>query len=151
MPDLLFRLNARQSTSFQGVRGGDRADRIYARQSIWLWQHAADRLFVALAEGRVAPPRNLDLATIQQQELANTFRFHISQYLMRRVADWKTAGFLSRYPTGRRSMPARNFGEMISAPRSRTGKRLATLAIRSAAAKASMSGLCCANYCGEPI
>ena len=48
---------------------------------------------VALAEGRIAPPVNLDLGTIQQQELANTFRFHISQYLMRRAADWKAKGF----------------------------------------------------------
>ena len=32
-------------------------------------------------------------------------------------------------------MPARNFGEMISAPRSRTGRRLATLAIRSTGAQ----------------
>ncbi len=37
---------------------------------------------VALAEGRIAPPVNLDLGTIQQQEMANTFRFHISQYLI---------------------------------------------------------------------
>jgi len=48
---------------------------------------------VAMAEGRIAPPANLDLATIQQQELANTFRFHISQYLMRRAADWKINGY----------------------------------------------------------
>ena len=48
---------------------------------------------VALAEGRIAPPSNLDLATIQQQQLANTFRFHISQYLMRRSADWREKGF----------------------------------------------------------
>ena len=48
---------------------------------------------VAMAEGRIAPPPNLDLATIQHQELANTFRFHISQYLMRRAADWKAHGF----------------------------------------------------------
>jgi Asp-tRNA(Asn)/Glu-tRNA(Gln) amidotransferase A subunit family amidase len=39
------------------------------------------------------PPSNLDLATIQQQELAMAFRFHISQYLMRRSADWKAKGF----------------------------------------------------------
>jgi amidase len=48
---------------------------------------------VALAEGRIVPPSNLDLATIQNQELANTFRFHISQYLMRRAADWREKGF----------------------------------------------------------
>jgi Asp-tRNA(Asn)/Glu-tRNA(Gln) amidotransferase A subunit family amidase len=48
---------------------------------------------VALAEGRIAPPSNLDLATIQHQELAMTFRFHLRQYLMRRAADWQARGF----------------------------------------------------------
>ena len=43
---------------------------------------------VELAEGRIAPPANLDIATVQQQELANTFRFQIAQYLSRRTADW---------------------------------------------------------------
>ena len=38
-------------------------------------------------------PSNLDLATIQQQELAMAFRFHIPQYLTRRAADWKALGF----------------------------------------------------------
>ncbi len=48
---------------------------------------------VELAEGRIAPPANLDIATIQQQELAMAFRFHIPQYLSRRAADWKARGF----------------------------------------------------------
>jgi hypothetical protein len=48
---------------------------------------------VALADGRIAPPVNLDLATIQQQELANTFRFHVSQSLLRRADDWKAKGY----------------------------------------------------------
>ena len=48
---------------------------------------------VELAEGRIAPPSNLNLATIQQQELAMAFRFHIPQYLSRRAADWKALGF----------------------------------------------------------
>src|SRR6202158_4264409 len=48
---------------------------------------------VALAEGRVEPPRNLDIATIQDQELAMSFRFHIPQYLSRRAADWAARGF----------------------------------------------------------
>jgi hypothetical protein len=49
---------------------------------------------VAMAEGRIEPPSNLDLATVQQQELAMAFRFHLSQYLMRRAADWKMKGFI---------------------------------------------------------
>jgi len=48
---------------------------------------------VELAEGRIAPPANLDIATIQEQELAMAFRFHVPQYLTRRAADWKARGF----------------------------------------------------------
>jgi Asp-tRNA(Asn)/Glu-tRNA(Gln) amidotransferase A subunit family amidase len=48
---------------------------------------------VALAEGRIAPPANFDIATIQEQELAMMFRFHIPQYLTRRTADWRERGF----------------------------------------------------------
>src|SRR5215510_4653656 len=48
---------------------------------------------IELAEGRIAPPSNLDLATVQQQELAMAFRFHIPQYLGRRAADWEALGF----------------------------------------------------------
>jgi amidase len=48
---------------------------------------------VALAEGKIAPPWNLDIHSIQEQELATTFRFHIQQYLMRRADDWAKKGF----------------------------------------------------------
>ena len=48
---------------------------------------------VALAEGRIEPPANFDIATIQEQELAMAFRFHVPQYLSRRAADWKARGF----------------------------------------------------------
>ena len=48
---------------------------------------------VALAEGRIAPPVNLDIATIQEQELAMAFRFHVPQYLSRRAADWQARGY----------------------------------------------------------
>src|SRR5438445_9291701 len=48
---------------------------------------------VELAEGRIPPPANLDIATIQEQELAMGFRFHIPQYLSRRAADWRARGF----------------------------------------------------------
>ena len=48
---------------------------------------------VGLSEGNIAPPKNLTIASIQEQKLANSFRFHISQYLLRRANDWKAAGF----------------------------------------------------------
>ena len=48
---------------------------------------------VAMAEARIAPPANLDISTIQQQELAMSFRLHIPQYLTRRAEEWKKLGF----------------------------------------------------------
>jgi hypothetical protein len=48
---------------------------------------------VALADGTIEPPSNLDISTVQQQELAPTFRYHIRQYLTRRAADWKARGY----------------------------------------------------------
>ena len=57
---------------------------------------------VELAEERIAPLRNLDIATVQEQELAMAFRFHIPQYLTRRAADWQARGYtetLVDFPT----------------------------------------------------
>jgi hypothetical protein len=48
---------------------------------------------VALAESRIAPPSNLNIRTVQQQQGANTFRYHFVQYATRRAEDWKKLGF----------------------------------------------------------
>ena len=48
--------------------------------------------FVELADV-IEPPVNLDLATIQDQVLAMSFRYHIKQYLTRRAADWRALGY----------------------------------------------------------
>src|SRR5262245_43674669 len=48
---------------------------------------------VALVEERIAPPVNLDIATIQEQELAMGFRFQLAQYLTRRATDWQARGY----------------------------------------------------------
>ncbi len=93
MPDLLFRLNADGQPLFKEFAAAIVPTEFLPSKVFGSGNMQPIDYCVALAEGRVVPPRNLDLATIQQQELANTFRFHISQYLMRRVADWKTAGF----------------------------------------------------------
>jgi len=50
--------------------------------------------FVALAEGKIAPPANFDLMSVQQQQLAHGFKFHINQYLGRRADDWKALGHI---------------------------------------------------------
>jgi len=48
--------------------------------------------FVALAEGRIAPPANFNIRTIQEKAQAATFRFHFEQYAQRRAADWSKQG-----------------------------------------------------------
>ncbi len=92
MPDLLFRLGRDGRPVFQDFAAAIEPTeflpgRVFGSGSM----HPVDYL-VAMAEGKIEPPANLDLATVQQQQLANTFRFHISQYLTRRSADWRAKG-----------------------------------------------------------
>jgi Asp-tRNA(Asn)/Glu-tRNA(Gln) amidotransferase A subunit family amidase len=93
MPDLLFRLKEDGTPVFE-----DFATAIVPTEFMPGKVFGAGTLqpidyMVAMAEGRVPPPHNLDLATIQHQEMAMAFRFHISQYLSRRAADWQARGF----------------------------------------------------------
>jgi hypothetical protein len=93
MPDLLFRLKTDGTPVFPDFAA-----------AIVPTEFAPGKVFgsgamqpidycVEMAESLIAPPRNLDLGTIQHQAMANAFRFHISQYLNRRAADWKARGF----------------------------------------------------------
>lgn len=93
MPDLLFRLGSNGQPVFKEF-----AEQIVPTEFIPGKVFGSGKMqpidyFVEMAEGRIAPPSNLDLATIQHQELAMAFRFHIPQYLTRRAADWKAKGF----------------------------------------------------------
>ena len=49
--------------------------------------------FVALAEGRVPVPKNLNIRAIEEVVESNAFTFHFNQYASRRAADWKERGF----------------------------------------------------------
>ena len=92
MPDLLFRLRRDGQPLFQEFAAAIVPTEFLPGKVFGTGTMQPIDYFVAMAEGRIEPPSNLDLGTIQQQELANTFRFHISQYLMRRAADWKAKG-----------------------------------------------------------
>ena len=48
---------------------------------------------VAMAEGVVPPPSNLNIRTIMTLGFSNAMRFHVSQYLVRRAADWADRGY----------------------------------------------------------
>jgi amidase len=93
MPDLLFRLGRDGTPVFTEFAAAIRRTEFAAGKFFGSGTMAPIDYCVALAEGRIAPPCNLDIATIQDQELAMSFRFHIPQYLGRRAADWVARGF----------------------------------------------------------
>ena len=93
MPDLLFRLDRTGRPVFKDFAAAIVPTEFMPGKVFGSGRMQPIDYCVAMAEGRIAPPSNLDLSTIQQQELANSFRFHISQYLMRRAEDWKAKGF----------------------------------------------------------
>lgn len=93
MPDILFRLGRDGTPLFKEFAAAIVPTEFMPGKVFGSGTMTPIDYCVALAEGRIAPPKNLDLGTIQHQEMANTFRFHISQYLMRRAADWKDRGF----------------------------------------------------------
>ena len=93
MPDLLFRLTPDGEPLFKEFAAAIRPTEFAPGKVFGTGTMAPIDYCVELAEGRIAPPANLDIATIQDQELAMTFRFHVPQYLSRRAADWKARGF----------------------------------------------------------
>jgi Asp-tRNA(Asn)/Glu-tRNA(Gln) amidotransferase A subunit family amidase len=93
MPDLLFRLGRDGKPLFAEFAAAIEPTEFVPGKIFGSGKMKPIDYLVALAEGAIDPPRNLDIATIQQQQLANTFRFHIPQYLTRRAADWKKADF----------------------------------------------------------
>jgi Asp-tRNA(Asn)/Glu-tRNA(Gln) amidotransferase A subunit family amidase len=48
---------------------------------------------VALAEGHEPLPRSVNIRSIQYVGGANTFKFHVNQYLVRRAAGWAEQGY----------------------------------------------------------
>ena len=88
MPEILFRLGADGKPVFNGLRRRDSPTEFMLGKTFGSGTMAPIDYMVEMAEGRIAPPANLDIATIQNQELAMSFRFHIPQYLSRRAADW---------------------------------------------------------------
>ncbi len=93
MPDLLFRLGRDGRPLFKEFAAAIVPTEFMPGKIFGTGTMQPIDYCVELAEGRIAPPANLDIATIQEQELAMAFRFHVPQYLTRRAADWKARGF----------------------------------------------------------
>jgi hypothetical protein len=86
MPDLLFRLTPDGEPLFKEFAAAIRPAEFAPGKFFGTGTLTPIDYCVELAEGRLAPPVNLDIATIQDQELAMSFRFHVPQYLSRRAA-----------------------------------------------------------------
>jgi amidase len=93
MPDLLFRLGPDGQPLFKEFAAAIRPTEFASGKVFGAGTMTPIDYCVALAEGRIAPPENLDIATIQEQELAMMFGFHVNQYLSRRASDWRACGF----------------------------------------------------------
>ena len=93
MPDLLFRLGRDGRPLFKEFAAAIVPTEFAPGKTFGTGTMQPIDYCVALAEGRIEPPRNFDIATIQEQELAMAFRFHVPQYLSRRAADWQERGF----------------------------------------------------------
>ena len=102
MPDILFRVNAAGHPVFPDVVAAIKPTPFAGGQKFGTGTMAPIDYLVALAEGVVPPPSNLNIRTIQQQQESMAFRFHFVQYASRRAADWKARGFtetLVDFPT----------------------------------------------------
>src|SRR5499425_1796106 len=92
MPDLLFRLGADGQPLFKEFAAAIEPTEFLPGQRFGGGTMKPIDYCLGLTEGWIGPPANLDIATIQEQELAPTFRFQVPQYLARRAADWKARG-----------------------------------------------------------
>lgn len=93
MPDLLFRLGPDGQPVFKEFAAAIEPTEFLPGKVFGTGTMKPIDYCVELAEGRIEPPANLDIATIQDQELAPTFRFQVPQYLTRRAEDWTQRGF----------------------------------------------------------
>src|SRR5207237_4400701 len=89
MPDLLFRLARDGRPLFKELAAAIVPTEFMPGKIFGTGTMQPSDACVELAEGRIPPPANLDIATIQEQELAMGLRCHGPQYLTRRAADWR--------------------------------------------------------------
>jgi Asp-tRNA(Asn)/Glu-tRNA(Gln) amidotransferase A subunit family amidase len=93
MPDLLFRLKPDGQPVFPEFAAAIVPTEFEPGKVFGTGTLQPIDYMVELADGRIAPPADLDISTVQQQILANSFRYHIRQYLSRRAADWQARGY----------------------------------------------------------
>jgi amidase len=92
-PDILFRLKADGTPLFPEFAAAIKPTEFAPGKTFGSGTMAPVDYFVGLAEGKIAPPANLNIRNVQQKAQALTFRFHFQQYAARRAADWAARGY----------------------------------------------------------
>lgn len=96
MPELLFRLRPDGTPVFKDFAEAIEPTEFQPGKTFGSGTMKPIDYMAKMADGLIAPPENLDLGTVQHQQLAMAFRFHITQYLGRRARDWQDAGYSER-------------------------------------------------------
>jgi Asp-tRNA(Asn)/Glu-tRNA(Gln) amidotransferase A subunit family amidase len=92
-PELLYRLNGAGRPIFQEFADSIRPTEFAPGRTFGSGTMKPVDYMLAMAQGRLPPPRALNIRTIQTLADERLFRFHVAQYLERRAADWKARGF----------------------------------------------------------
>jgi amidase len=101
-PDILYRLTSSGTPLFPEFAAMIKPTEFAPGKTFGSGTMASIDYLVGLAEGRIPPPGNLNIRTIQPQAESLAFRFHFKQYATRRAADWAARGFtetLVDFPT----------------------------------------------------
>jgi amidase len=91
-PDILYRLENDKSPEFPEFAAKIKPTVFAKGVTHGSGMLAPADYMVAIADGRMAPPANLNIRSIQSKPQATTFHFHFVQYATRRAADWKALG-----------------------------------------------------------
>ena len=92
-PDVLYRLTGAGTPLFADFAAAIRPTEFAPGKSFGSGTLSPLQYMLQMAEGRVPPPRNLNMRTIMQLAQSNAFTYQFEQYATRRAADWKARGF----------------------------------------------------------
>ncbi len=102
-PAILYRLNGAGTPLFPEFAAMIKPTEFAPGKTFGSGTMAPIDYMVGLAEGKIPPPRNLNIRFMQQvPDESLTFKFHFTQYASRRAADWAARGFtetLVDFPT----------------------------------------------------
>ena len=92
-PELLYRLNNQGAPVFPEFAALIKPTAFAPGKTLGSGTMAPIDYMLALADGKIAPPKALNIRTIQTLAEERQFRFHVAQYLSRRADDWAKRGF----------------------------------------------------------